>query len=297
MLNRTLSAALIAVCVIQPAWASSSESPESVIEYHRRSRDLSAGAQQLAEIAGLGDQLTAMKASQGTASNAEALVHRLAARQNLLEDVLAQSFEVRSMLAELEQEIAEADDLQAYLEHRRDRSIRLNTIANFISGGITGIIGGGLDIAAVTKTASASIDLGEGVVQTSLALFALKQQAGEKRLMEGLPNKLAKVLDLAPNVDFPSTIWKYLNSIPPNQNKTRRQILVEHWSKSGMIAKARFKGDTSGDLSHLAGTRQRVTISIDLLDARSAMLADLKAVVREMDVYLLEILQILRRAR
>lgn len=288
---------LIILLVPPSSQAASVESPESVSKYHRRVRDLSAGAEQVSQIVGIGDDLEALRQLRDIdPSNVEGQLKRLNIRQTMMEDLLTQSFEIRRVIAELDQEMAEADDLRAYLERRRDKAIRLNTIANFLSGGITGIIGGSLDMADVNRYAPISIDTGEGIVQTSIALLALKQQNGERKLMEGMPNKLAKVLDLSPSSDYPENVWKFLNTAAPNHTQTRKQVLVEHWAKSGMIEKAKMRG-RKDHLAHLAGNSPKVVISIDLLDARAAMLSDLKACISEMDVYLSELLQILRRAR
>lgn len=279
------------------SYAASVESPESVSQYHRRQRNLSAGAGQIADIIGINGDLEALKQLQGIdQSNVEGQLRRLNIRQTMMEDLLTQSFEIRGVLSELDQEMAEADDLRAYLERRRDKSIRLNTIANFISGGVTGIVSGSLDWANVNRLAPITIDTGEGVIQTAIAMYALKQQNGEKRLMEGMPNKLAKVLGLTPATDYPENVWKYLTTPAPNHDKSRKDVLVEHWTKSGMIERAKMRG-RKDHLNHLAGNSQKIIISIDLLDARSAMLSDLKACISEMDVYLSELLQILRRSR
>lgn len=279
------------------SYAASVESPESVSQYHRRQKNLSEGAAQIANIIGINDDLEALRQLQGIdRSNVEGQLSRLNIRQTMMEDLLTQSFEIRGVLAELDQEMAEADDLRAYLERRRDKSIRLNTIANFISGGVTGIVSGSLDWANINRLAPIIIDTGEGVVQTAIASYALKQQNGEKKLMEGVPNKLAKVLGLTPASDYPENVWKFLNTPAPNHDKTRKDVLVEHWAKSGMIERAKMRG-RKDHLNHLAGNAQKIIISIDLLDARSAMLSDLKACISEMDVYLSELLQILRRSR
>lgn len=287
------------------AMAASIESPESVAKFHRRPIDLSAGADQLATIMGIDDDLASLKSMSGGSSSLEMQVQSLMARQRVIEDLLTQSFEVRACLAEVDQEVAEAEDLQAYLENRRDKAIRLNTIANFLSGGVTGIVGGSMSLGGVDSRVENSIDTGEGIIQASLALLALKQQNGERHLMEGVPNKLARVLGLTPSKDFPPNIWKYLNSPPPGLKESRRDIMVDHWKKSGMIEKARPKGireklkgiPPQEHLAHLAGSHNQVRISIDLLDARSAMLTDLRASISEMDVYLSEILQDIRRIR
>ncbi len=50
-------------------------------------------------------------------------------------------------------------------------------------------------------------------------------------------------------------------------------------------------------LKTIVGTAPKCRVSIDLLDARSAMLHDLRAVISEMDNYLLELIQYLRSVK
>ena len=111
--------------------------------------------------------------------------------------------------------------MQAFLEERRDKVIRLNTIANFISGGVTGIVGGALKIGSVNEQSANGIDTGEGITQTALALLALKQQAGEKKIVDGTPNMLTKLFDINAihtQRDYPPSVWNYLTSVPESSS-------------------------------------------------------------------------------
>jgi hypothetical protein len=262
---------------------------------------LSFDAKNLAKALGVSDTLEILSRQENSRSDAEKL-RVLIAKQELTETLLCQSFEVRSCLGKLDMEIAEADDLQAFLEERRDRAIRLNTVANFISGGITGIVGGSLDVSQVTEKGAGSIDLGEGITQTAIALLALKEQQGERRLMEGMPSMLARLFDNE-NVgtsyskvrDYPVTIWNFLNSSSGGSNLTRREILINHWNDLKITGRHKvFKAVQDGKIKHLLGTHPRTVVTIDLLDARSAMLHDVRAIISQMDQYLLELMQHVR---
>ncbi len=254
--------------------------------------DLSKSAIDLAVSLGIDDELRRLEAlSQEPAASRDRL-EMLVLKQALSEQIMSQGFEVRSVISKIDTEIADSDDLQALLEERRDRAVRLNSIANFVSGGVTGILGSSFNLGGIDKRVDDSIDLSDGVVQSGLALLALKQQRGEKRIASGLPNMLSRVLGSKPAVEYPETVWNFLNAVPNagSETRTRRQIMMEHWRRLGLIDRNR-RDKTAEDerLKTIVGTKPQSKVSIDLLDARSAMLHDLRAMVSEMDNYLLEL--------
>ena len=270
--------------------------------------ELTAEALRLANEIGIDSDLEKLlKLSQGPdhsavqSSNSD-LLKALLLKQSLTESVVYESFEVRSCLSNLETEIAQADDLQAFLEERRDKVIRLNTIANFISGGVTGIVGGALKIGGVNEQSANGIDTGEGITQTALALLALKQQSGEKKIVEGTPNMLTKLFDINSSHtqrDYPPSVWNYLTSVPENSSTglTRQQTLMKRWQDLKVINTKASERQRKEAIGHITGTHPQPIVSIDLLDARSAMLHDVRAVVSEMDHPLLELMQTIRSVK
>ena len=91
---------------------------------------LSPGAANLAQTLGVSAKLSQLM-TLPTGTEREKFAAMIL-KQEIIEAVLCQTLEVRSCLGRLDVEIAEADDLQAFLQEKRDKAIRLNTIANFI---------------------------------------------------------------------------------------------------------------------------------------------------------------------
>lgn len=260
--------------------------------------DLSPSALHVASLLNIDKDLRDLD-SQAKSADRDRL-NLLILKQNLTEAILSQSFEIRATIGKVDTEIADSDDLQALLEERRDKALRLNSIANFVSGGITGIVGGSLNLGDVNSKVDDSMELGDGIVQAGLALYALKQQSGEKHTVKGLPNMLGRLLSDKPNAEYSPVIWKFINEVPTGQidTQTRRDILLAHWRKLGLIDRSRR--DMAGEKERakaIAGMTTQARVSIDLLDARSAMLHDLKATVSELDSYLLELIQYLRSVK
>jgi len=263
---------------------------------------LSAEGLRMAQTIGIEEKLKQLKSiNQPLQSDGETL-RALVIKSAITEAIVSESFEVRSCMSNLETEIAQADDLQAFLEERRDRVIRLNTIANFLSGGITGIVGGALKLGNASEQGANGIDTGEGITQTTLALWALKQQVGEKKIVEGTPNMLAKVFDLDcqhSERDYPPSVWRYLCSVPESSQTglTRQQELLKRWKKLKVISDKKQNVSSKEVVGHITGTDPRSIVTIDLLDARSAMLHDVRALVAEMDHPLLELMQAVKTVK
>ncbi|MBI5176184.1 MAG: hypothetical protein HY986_25090 [Candidatus Melainabacteria bacterium] len=299
---------LVVLLLSLPAQALARESPKdfvlpSTVDFLRSPNvraysDLSPSALSVADALGIGDDLKELDRLSREARGDR--LSMLAIKQNLTESILSQGFEVRAVISKIDIEIADSDDLQALLEERRDQAVRLNSIANFISGGVTGILGSAFNLGDINSKVDDSIDLSDGVVQSSLALLALKQQQGEKRLVKGMPNMLSRLFEAKQAVEYPERIWNFINSVPltGGQTSTRKEVLMAHWRRLGLIDRVRRDQPTEQlRLNSIVGTAPKCRVSIDLLDARSAMLHDLRAVISEMDNYLLELIQYLRSVK
>lgn len=224
-------------------------------------------------------------------------------RQNLTEQVLIVDYDVDSVANRIDVEVARANEIHAYLSERRDRAIRINTYTNFISGGLTGIIGGALSLGNVPSVAPNTLDTTEGVIQTTLATWALKQQHGEKRMESGVPNMLAKLFYGASysSQDYPDSVWAYLNSVPANSavSQTRLDTLITRWQAQRLcLIHKGHAGNPDSRVKHITGTHdepQRTTIG--LLADRIAMLLDLRSTVSEMDELLADLMQFIHGNR
>ena len=226
------------------------------------------------------------------------------ARQNLMESVLIVSQDVRTFVHFLEEEIAKADSINAMIAARRDRALRLNTYGDLISGGITGMIGGGLQFGDVTHYSYDTIDTVEGAVQTALALLSLREQRGEKRIEKGIPNILSRLFEpeKGPSPAYPACVWTFLNSSSTKEPgaETRREKLVNEWTKSHFCVTHQH---THGrKVSSLREKRERILnrstqnyrATAELIEDRIAMLHQLRSTVTRLDVIMLEILLYMR---
>lgn len=221
-------------------------------------------------------------------------------KQETLESLVMAGFEVDTVIGRIDRELANASEILAYLAERRDRAVRLNSYADFISGGITGIVSGGMKLADAGGIAPDLLDTIEGGIQTSLASWALQQQRGESRRERGIPSILMHLFGPKTEAasDYPPAVWAYLSSpLPASKNgASRLDILVARWRQLGYCFT--HKGHRNDRrVQNIAGLNPRVRLTIDVLEDRIAMLNDLRATVLQMDSDLLEMTQTLHCTR
>ncbi|MBY0357914.1 MAG: hypothetical protein K2W82_07920 [Candidatus Obscuribacterales bacterium] len=221
-------------------------------------------------------------------------------RQTLLEEILTISLTVRSTCNRIDRELADTNQVLAYQAERRDRAVRLNTYANFLSGGVSGIVRGSLKLGNIPDITPEIIETTEGTIQTSLATWALRQQQGDRNLERHLPNTLAKIIvaggDHPPEIA--ESVWTYLNTVPAKGKITRRMSLLDRWSKLNMcLMHGGHRESPKVTAARIAGTYKVQEVNIAVLQDRVAMLTELRVLVLGMDDLLLELIEVLNGKR
>ena len=210
-------------------------------------------------------------------------VEALSLRQEITEVVLGASLEVDGITAEIDSELAQISAIRGDLEARRDHAIGLNTIANIIASGATGVVGTALQFKNSTANLGNAIGVAGAGISTLLSLIGLRQQRGGHRALGVAPNLLARLFDKKPEFhsDYPAEVWTYLNAVPPAEpgKETRRELLIKHWTELGRIESIETpKGQRKIELLTSSISQQR-SLTIDVLNDRGAMLADVRAQV------------------
>ena len=146
------------------------------------------------EIEPLLNQLLAMP-DKNSLNDREKL-ERVTLKQDITNEILQTVFEIHGTDARINYEIAQMSEIRAYFEERRDRAVKLNSIANIVSGALVAGIGNSLDLIPKTDASNAGdiVEMSGGAFQTGLAGLALKQQSGEAKMVNSTPNMLAKFL-------------------------------------------------------------------------------------------------------
>lgn len=287
--HRLLSAALALLLLVSASQSSfAQESTSPVLE---KPVTLSPGAMQLAEQLGIAGRIKQLDDLHRAQADGKAL-DIVQAKQAIMQAVLVAMLQVRATSAQIAYDVFEAGQVRTLLEAKRDRVIKLNTIANFISGGVSELAGGAFQLdpnSIPLDNAGNIVEMVGGAAQMSLSALALRQQNGSKRNTAGRANMLAPIFDQSTNEDskYPSIVWAYLNAPVSSGTQSRRQALIKQWLEYGRLASkdpAYISALTGG------GGRRTYSATIDLLEDRQALLTDVNAMVSRLDRFLLEIL-------
>jgi len=221
-------------------------------------------------------------------------IELLTLRQKLDFRLTVTSLEIEDTLSHIDYEDTRADELKYLLENKRDKALKFNSYANVVgSGGLT-IVGGGLGIG--NNTLGNIIGTTAGGVNASLGGLALKEQRDEGITLHhqgAHPNMLAMIFDFPPDESskFPDSVWIYLNEPDDLKPKlTRKEALVSQWTFFGRISSLKTP-EGKRNCSLIAGeVTEQHRLTISLLEDRSAMLSDLRAVVSRMNKKLLQLM-------
>jgi hypothetical protein len=222
----------------------------------------------------------------------------LSLRQEITESIVGASLEVDGLVSEIDSELERISTVRAQLEARRDHAQAINSLATIIAGGATGVAGTSMQFSDSTSQLGNAIGVAGGGVSTILSLIGLRQQRGGKLPLGVAPNMLAKIFDRQPEFhsDYPKEIWSYLNALPPTDaaHRTRREQLIKQWTDAGRI-EVRTAPKTQSKIELLtSGVSNQRPLTIDLLDDRTAMLMDVRAMVSLMKRDLSKLLLALR---
>lgn len=233
-------------------------------------------AETTARALGVSPVLASLQAS----TNSPGSLQQLADRQRILLAATAASLEVDATTGQIDNEIAEARELQSYLVGRRTRQIDLLNLASLAIGGSLGTASAALGFTPHLR-ASGVVGIVSGVSTTTLSLIGLRVGPGGKDVLLARSNMLSRLFDLPsdPNDFYPPLIAQFMNAPAPNDpdNLSRRDRLVLSWEKLGRIPPP-GSPKRQEKLARLASVpQQNSSLSIGDLEDRAAMLYDLRA--------------------
>lgn len=245
---------------------------------------------QVANILGVEAQVSRLKNDmrQGADSDME----RMMSRQQLYMAVLAASLDVDSVLGEIDNESAQLSEMRDSLQGRRDRALNITTIGNIVAGAGGSIIGTAMQLNDDTAILGDKIGVASGAASTALQVYSLHQQHGGKAAVGRIPNMLAPFFgrETVLQSNYPSSVWKYLNSAPAGTSQSRVQTLISQWVHTGRIG-APSAQSSQPKITQLTGSMNSVSVGIDTITDRLAMLADVRGRVSLMKRDLADLLR------
>jgi len=263
--------------------------------------DSSPHVEQVAKILGITELLSnARRVNQERTCGAPVSIEELSMRQDILETAIATSLEVDGVLAELENERDHLSELNSVLQGRRDHTVNLLSAANLVTGTGLGIAVNAMQFSSTTANVGNGLGVASGIGSTVLSIIGIRAQGGPVVGVGRIPNMLAPLFrrPAALNAYYPPEIMDYLKSVPPGQSEssgTRLDQLMSEWQQAGRIGN-QGQPKTEKKIAMLTSSLDKKTkLSIDDINDRIAMLADVTGRVGLMKRDLAELMLSLRK--
>jgi hypothetical protein len=198
--------------------------------------------------------------------------------QRISEQVMAASLQVDATIAQIDNEIARANEVRGYLADRRDHSVSRANLLGVIVGGAVGATSSGLQLSSNLTKPAAGVGIGAGTLSAGFALAGIHAQKGKSSIFDFESNMLAEFFDrpTLPNSQYPSTIWIFLNEEGSNgpAGFTRKEQLLQTWVQVKRIDSL----SSAEKIDHLTSQpSENLRLTIDDFEDRGAMLQDVRA--------------------
>ena len=198
--------------------------------------------------------------------------------QRISERVMAASLQVDATIAQIDNEIARANEVRGYLADRRDHSVSRANLLGVIVGGAVGATSSGLQLSSNLTKPAAGVGIGAGTLSAGFALAGIHAQKGKSSPFDFDSNMLAEFFDrpTLPNSQYPATIWIFLNEEGHNGSAglTRKEQLLQTWVQVKRIDSL----SSTEKIDRLTSQpSENLKLTIDDFEDRGAMLQDVRA--------------------
>lgn len=262
-------ALILSLCAV-PACAQTATAP--TVPLAQPAQELAPEVQQALGIQSLLDHLHTLQGS-GQGSGLEALN----TRQQLLERVLAASFDVDSALARIDTEASYASEDRYALQQHNQREANALNLITFAASGALGAAGSAMQLTHGLNHAGTALQAAAG--GTSLVLSGVQlRSGGGKQPVRSHYNMLAEILDQPPNAEshYPRIVTAYLQASRPDGQPSIEQGITAAWRRLGRL-KEGPKGSGAPIADLVADRASNTRLTADEFADREAMLHDLHA--------------------
>jgi hypothetical protein len=229
-----------------------------------------------AQLIGVSGDITSLqKLSGGSAAADEWKILWL--HQSISEQVMAVSLQVDACIAQIDNEIARANEVRGYLADSRDRAVtRANLLSALLAGGV-GATSAGLQLSSKLTKPAAAVGITAGAISSGIAIAGIRAQKGKTMQFDFASNMLAQFFERStlPDSVYPATVWAFLNDVASTDpGITRKNRLMQTWVEVKRI-------DSLGDDGKIANVTSQPSqlrkLNIDDFEDRVAMLQDVRA--------------------
>lgn len=239
-------------------------------------------AENTAQLVGVSSELAQLRAfsagAAGAGANSNDRWQLLWLHQRISERVAAASLQVDATIAQIDNEIARANEVRGYLADRRDRTVNRANLLGVIVGGGLGATSSAMQFSSTLNKPSSAVGVGAGVFSAGFGLLGIRAQQGKTMQFDFDSNMLAEFFDrpTLPDSRYPATIWTFLNQPPLSgaTDLTRKQLLLQSWVQVKRIDSLASQDKIDRVTSQPS---ELLKLSIDDLEDRAAMLQDVRA--------------------
>ena len=208
---------------------------------------------------------------------------QISLRQEIYARVLATSLEVDATTAQIDNEIAQANELHGYLADRRDRQVNRSNLLSALIGGGMSTVSAGLQLPSGQTKSSAAAGITGGAAAAGLAVSGIREQKGGTRVLDFNSNMLAMFFDrpALPDSRYSPLIWAFLNDVAATDpgKLTRSQRLIDTWISLKRIDPPQTDAGKDKINRVTSEPSEKLKLTIDDLEDRVAMLQDVRAKV------------------
>ena len=198
-------------------------------------------------------------------------------RQDILENIMQASFDLDSVLARIQVEIAYTEETRILLENRQKRRESRYSLASFLAGGVFGTTGSALGLSSDLSHAGNVVGVVGGGSVLALALIHAATK-GPTELVQSPLNMLAQPLGMPPNrmSTYPDTVLT-LMSVPGPSGGMYVSRLPTLWVQLHRLQVNERDRNGSSVQSVTSDADQHVHAATGEFADREAMLQDLNA--------------------
>ena len=217
----------------------------------------------------------------------------LGLKVDLMDRIMGGCLEVRVVSDRIDRELAWSWTSKGMLEAKRQKVLNLLFTANFMQGGILGVLSGPFFLHGKNHLGSELLLIGSSIGLVLSGAAFVEARSGTKPI-DGGTTVLANVFQLsgATDVHHPEVVLKFLDAVPPGavNGRTRREELIDSWKRANYLRSTQEKL-----LNKLSVTPEgeQYRENIGLIGARIRMLFDCQWTVEQLDGDFLDLLRAL----
>ncbi|MGI4829437.1 MAG: hypothetical protein ACRYFU_14765 [Janthinobacterium lividum] len=199
-------------------------------------------------------------------------------RQQILERLLAASFDVDSVLGRIDTEASYSDEDRYVLQIHAQRQANFYNLVTFAASGALGAAGNAMQLTRGLNHAGTALSAAGGGTALVLSGAQLLGGGGGKQAIRSPYNMLAEILGETPNAEsrYPPLVLAYLQAPRPGGQTSIADGLTAAWQRLHRLQTG-SKGDGAAIKSLTADRSANLKLSSDDLADREAMLHDLRA--------------------